>query len=74
MLETIMLPTDDQVIDVAGLRVAVKEEAKKVKAEEDYDKVEAELLKKFGAQKVEPAKEETPEKPAEEKQPAEAKK
>lgn len=74
MLETIMLPTDDQQIDVAGLRVAVKDEAKHVKSEEDYDKLEAELLKKFGAKKVEPAKDEKADAPAEEKQPAEAKK
>ena len=56
MLETIMLPTDDQLIDIAGLRKEVKEVAKHVKSEEDYDKVEAELLKKFGAKKVEEAK------------------
>ena len=73
MLETIMLPTDDQQIDIAGLRKEVKEVAKHVKAEEDYDKVEAELLKKFGAKKVEEPKAE--EAPAEtEAAPAEAKK
>jgi len=77
MLETIMLPTDDQQIDIPALRQAVKDEAKNVKSEEDYDKVEAELLKKFGAKKVEAADESKAEKaeaPTEEKQPAEAKK
>lgn len=73
MLETIMMPTDDQLIDVAGLREAVKDVAKHVKSEEDYDKAEAELLKKFGAKKVEdPKPEEAPADDA--KQPAEAKK
>ncbi|MES2875981.1 MAG: sodium-transporting two-sector ATPase [Patescibacteria group bacterium] len=56
MLETIMLPTDDQLIDVAGLRVEVKEIAKHAKSEDDYDKIEVGLLKKFGAKKVEEAK------------------
>jgi F-type H+-transporting ATPase subunit alpha len=73
MLETIMLPTDDQAIDVAGLRKAVKEVAKSVKAEEDYDKTEADLLAKFGAKKVEAVKEEAPA-PEEAAKPAEAKK
>lgn len=56
MLETIMMPTDDQAIDVVGLRKEVKEVAKNAKTEEDYDRIEAELLKKFGAKKVEETK------------------
>lgn len=72
MLETIMIPTDDRQIDIKALRLAVKETAKTVKAEEDYDRVEAELLEKFGAQKV---VEPTPNaEVTDEKQPAEAKK
>lgn len=73
MLETIMMPTDDRLIDIAGLRKEVKEVAKKVKTEEDYDKFEAELLEKFGAKKVEEAKpSEVPKEQS--KEPAEAKK
>lgn len=49
MLETIMLSPDDRVIDVVGLRAAVKDAAKHAKNEDDYDKLEADLLKKFGA-------------------------
>ena len=67
MLETIMLPQDDQVIDVAGLRKEVKVVAKKIKGEDEYDAAESELLKKFGAKKIEEAA------PAETAQPTEAK-
>lgn len=75
MLETIMLPTDDQAIDIPGLRVAVKDMAKKVKAEEDYDKAEADLLAQFGAKKIEVVEQKPDEAQAEdEKKPAEAKK
>lgn len=49
MLETIMLSPDDRGIDVAGLRKAVKDIAKHIKDEADFDKHEAELLKKFSA-------------------------
>ncbi|MBC7512226.1 sodium-transporting two-sector ATPase [Candidatus Saccharibacteria bacterium] len=72
MLETIMIPTDDQLIDVAGLREAVKDTAKRVKTEEEYDAVELELLKKFGAKKVEETV--VPELAQDEKKPAEIKK
>jgi F-type H+-transporting ATPase subunit alpha len=72
MLETIMLPTDDQSIDIAGLRKAVKEVAASVKSEEDYDKTEADLLKKFGAAPATAETEPTAPEPAAE--PAEAKK
>jgi F-type H+-transporting ATPase subunit alpha len=73
MLETIMLPTDDQQIDIAGLRTEVKEVAKHAKTEEDYDKIEAELLKKFGAKKIEEPKAKQEDAAAKE-EPAEAKK
>lgn len=66
MLETIMLPTDDRAIDVAALRKAVKEVAKEVKGEEDYDGLEAKLLEQFGAKKIEAVKEVVAEPPAEE--------
>ena len=70
MLETIMLPKDDQQIDIAALRLEVKKIAKDVKGEDEYDKVEADLLLKFGAKKVEVVQ------PADEaaQEPAEAKK
>ncbi|MFZ1812341.1 MAG: sodium-transporting two-sector ATPase [Candidatus Saccharimonadales bacterium] len=47
MLETIMLSTDDRPIDVAGLKNAVPERAKEAKTDEDYDRIEAELLAQF---------------------------
>lgn len=53
MLETIMASTDDRVIDVAGLKLAVKEAATKVTQEADYDAVETELLARFSAQTLE---------------------
>lgn len=74
MLETIMLPTDDQAIDIAGLRKEVKEVAKHAKSEEEYDKIEAELLKKFGAKKVEEPKAKQESDAAATEEPVEAKK
>lgn len=59
MLETIMSSPDDRAIDIAGLRVAVKEMAKKVKAEEDFDALETQLLKKYGAEPLSAAPTET---------------
>ena len=53
MLETIMHSPDDRAIDVIGLKTASKDAAKKAKDEKDYDAIEADLLKKFGAIKVE---------------------
>ncbi|HRF28166.1 MAG TPA: sodium-transporting two-sector ATPase [Candidatus Saccharibacteria bacterium] len=50
MLETIMLSPDDRPIDVAALRKAVKERAKDVSKEEDYDAIEAELFKAHSAE------------------------
>lgn len=57
MLETIMLSPDDRGIDVAALKAAVKELASQVSSEEDYDRLEAELLEKYGAKPL-PVKEE----------------
>ncbi len=50
MLETIMISPDDRAIDVAQLKTAVKDLAAQAKADEDYDRLEADLLKKFGAE------------------------
>lgn len=47
MLETILLGGGAGEIDIDGLKEAVKPIASKVKTEEDFDKHEAELLKKF---------------------------
>lgn len=52
MLETIMLPTTDQAIDIAGLRQAVKEVAPQATSEDQYDALEAQLLERFGAKQV----------------------
>lgn len=49
MLETIMASQDDRPIDVAGLKVAVREVADQVSSEADYDRLEAELLERFAA-------------------------
>lgn len=50
MLETIMLSPDDRAIDVEGLKAAVRELAKTVTDEAQYDAIEADLLTRFGAQ------------------------
>lgn len=50
LLETIMLPDDDRAINVAGLKEAVKQRSAEAKTEEDYDRIERELLEQFGAQ------------------------
>ena len=74
LLETIMSATDDRDIDVAGLKVAVRERATEAKNEEDYDRIEKELFDQFGAKKLEEAevKEESMGQFAEENAPAEA--
>lgn len=80
MLEVIMHSPDDRPIDVAALKKAVKDRAKEAKAEEDYDRIEAELFSQFAAaplQPAEPAPEDTPapeETADKKKQKAEAKK
>lgn len=58
MLETIMKSPDDRAIDVANLKEAVKTRASEVKGDEDYDRIEAELLDQFGAKVLEPVIEE----------------
>lgn len=52
MLETIMNSDNDLAIDVAGLKQAVKGRGADIKTEEDYDTLEAELLKQFRAEPV----------------------
>ena len=47
MLETIMLSQDDRPIDVIGLKTAVQARAPEAKTDEDYDRIEAELLAQF---------------------------
>ena len=49
MLETIMLSPDDRTIDVAALKQAVREVASEASSDEDYDRLEAMLLEKYGA-------------------------
>ena len=46
-LETILLSKGEGEIDVPGLKEAARQAASKVKKEEDFDKIEAELLKKY---------------------------
>jgi F-type H+-transporting ATPase subunit alpha len=48
ILETIIKGGGTADIDIEALKSEVKSAAKKVKKEEDFDKVETELLKKFG--------------------------
>ncbi len=67
MLETIMLSPDDRVIDVAALKQAARELAPQATDDEAYNRLEAELLEKYGAQPLAAAEEQ----PAEANQPAE---
>lgn len=53
MLETIMMPEDDRDIDVAGLKQAVKTRGSEAEVEEDYDRIEKELLEQFAANVLE---------------------
>lgn len=59
LLETIMSSPDDRAIDVPKLSATVKEAAKKIKKEEDFDKIEAELLKKYSAQPLSTSEKDT---------------
>lgn len=61
MLETIMLGAGETDIDVVGLRASVRKVSAQVKDEKDFDRLEAELLKKHSAQLLSdiPASEET---------------
>lgn len=55
ILETIMLGGGKTEMDVVGLKAAARDQVAKIKAEEDYDAIEPELLKKFTATPLEPA-------------------
>ncbi|MGB3009098.1 MAG: sodium-transporting two-sector ATPase [Candidatus Saccharimonadales bacterium] len=57
MLETIMKSDDDRAIDVIQLKEAVKQRATEAKTDEDYDRIESELLTKFRAEPLEQPKE-----------------
>ncbi len=57
LLETVMLSGGERELDIAGIKAAVKEVAaqvKDVKDEETFDKLEAELLKKYAAEPLAP--------------------
>lgn len=51
MLESV-IKADGYIDDIAGLKTAAKEAAKQIKAEEDFDRLEDELLKKFSKKPV----------------------
>ncbi|QQS21902.1 sodium-transporting two-sector ATPase [Candidatus Saccharibacteria bacterium] len=57
LLETIMNNDTDAAIDVASLKQAVKGRGVDMHTEEDYDKLEAELLAKFRAEMLAPVEE-----------------
>lgn len=61
ILETVLLGSADTVFDIAGLKTAVKKLGSKKMDDAEFDKVEAELLKKFSIKTV---VEVTPDKPA----------
>jgi F-type H+-transporting ATPase subunit alpha len=52
MMEAILQSKGDVELDVAGIKTFVKDTASHVKKDEDYDKVEAELLKKYSAHQL----------------------
>lgn len=57
LLETVMLSGGERELDIAGVKAAVKEVAaqvKDVKDEETFDRLEAELLKKYAAEVLAP--------------------
>jgi F-type H+-transporting ATPase subunit alpha len=60
MLETILLSGGEMDIDVPALKDSVRQIAKTAKKEEDYDRIEAELLKKHAAQQLSEKPAETP--------------
>ena len=68
MLETIMKSEDDRAIDVAKLKVAVKEQGANATSEEEYDRIEADLYEQFSAHILAETK------PGDEPQPAEQEK
>ncbi len=55
VLETVLLGGGQAEIDVAGLKESAKKAGPKVKSDKDFDKAEAELLKKHSTQPKEPA-------------------
>ena len=72
MLETILLSGGEMTIDVPGLKESVKQAAQEVKGEDDFDKIELELLKKHGVAmvaEVKPGEEDKAEKPDEKTDP-----
>lgn len=50
MLETIMLSGGEREMDILGLKDSVRKVASEAKTDEDYDRLEAELLKKHSAE------------------------
>jgi len=50
MLETIMLSGGERDMDIVGLKESVKKVATEAKTDEDFDRLEAELLKKHAAE------------------------
>lgn len=50
LLETILLSGGEREMDIAGLKQSVKQVAKKAKDEKDFDRIEADLLKKHSAE------------------------
>jgi F-type H+-transporting ATPase subunit alpha len=50
MLETILLSGGERDMDVLGLKEAIRKIAPEAKTDEDFDRLEAELLKKFSAE------------------------
>lgn len=52
MLETILLSGGEMDIDIPSLKASVRESAKHIKKEEDYDRIEAELLKKHAGARL----------------------
>ncbi len=49
MLEVIMQSPDDRAIDVAGLKLAVKQRASEITSDDQYDQMETELFTQFSA-------------------------
>ncbi|MDB5183949.1 MAG: atpA [Candidatus Saccharibacteria bacterium] len=64
MLETVLLSGGEIEIDIKMLKEIIKEAAKGAKEEADFDRIEAELLKKITVAKEEPKVEEVKEGPA----------
>lgn len=72
MLETVLLGGGKVDIDIAGLKASATEASVQVKTDEDYDRIEAELLKKHTVAPKAPVKPlaAAPAAPAQNKQPA----